>query len=64
MATLQREKVYEEILIRDQWKVTKACCEKLEAVQAGWNFCPFCGEKVTYADTVVDTVPNVGKAGG
>lgn len=63
MATLQREKVYEEILVRDQWNITKTCCDKLKSVQTDWAFCPFCGEKLTYADTVVDTVTAADKEG-
>ena len=62
MATIQREKVYEEILVKDQWAITKACCDKLQTIGAGWGFCPFCGEKIIEADTVVDSIPSAEKA--
>lgn len=64
MATIRRKQVYEEILVRDQWEITKACCDKLTSIQADWKNCPYCGEKITESDAVVDTLPNAGKMGG
>mgnify|MGYP001043027497 CR=1 FL=1 len=43
-------------------KTGPACAHCGEALESAWVYCPFCGEKITVAEAVIESVPSAEKA--